>query len=106
MRLAVGLIVVACCAAGTARHLPTFQSDRALWHAAVVASPRLARPALNYADALLKAGETRDALLWLVRAAELSPEGSDVRLRIRHHLWWLEAFGEPVCGRPLVSAYC
>lgn len=109
MRRAIALIVFGTLAIGTARTLPRFQSDRALWEAAVEASPALPRPALNLATAYRKADRDREAVVWLLRAAELSqsgPRGAEVRRMVSAQLRWMDAFGAEVCSRPGVQRWC
>lgn len=109
MRVGVGLIVLGILAGGSARAIPAFQSDLALWERAVVASPSLPRPALNVATAYRKAGRTREALIWLVRAGELADRServTEIRAAVRAQLLFLSAFGDDVCSRPAVQPYC
>lgn len=109
MRRVVALIVLGTLAIGTARTLPRFQSDLQVWEAAVAASPSLPRPALNLATAYRKADRHREALIWLLRAAELShsgPRGAEVRRLVSAQLLWMDAFGAEVCSRPAVRRWC
>lgn len=109
MRWAVGLVVLGVWAVRTAQLIPTFQTDRTLWEAAVEASPRLPRPALNLATAYRTEGRERDAVLWLVRAAELSdgaPREAELRYLVKSQLLFLSAFGNDACARPTVQPYC
>jgi hypothetical protein len=109
MRLAIGLLLLGCCVGRTAQVIPTYRTDRDVWEAAVEASPRLPRPALNLATAYRKEGRTRDAVLWLVRAGDLSagaPREVELRYLIKSQLLFLSAFGDDVCGRPAVQPYC
>lgn len=105
----IGALGLLLCGWMTAAQVPTWRSDRAVWARAYAVSPNLPRPALNYAFALLKAGEIDGGLLLLVRAGELAAGHSrerEVRALVRHRLWWLEAFGTSVCSRPTVQPHC
>lgn len=109
MRVVIGLLLLGCCVGRTAQIIPTFQTDRNVWEAAVEASPRLPRPALNLATAYRKEGRTREAVVWLLRAGELSPGApreAELRYLIQSQLRFISAFGDDVCSRPTVQPYC
>lgn len=109
MRVGVGLIVLALLAGGTARQMPHYRSDLALWGAAVSVTPMLPRPALNYATALRKANRAQEAVPWFVRAyeqAERSPRFQEIRAMVRAQLQFMSAFGDDVCLRPDVQPFC
>jgi len=109
MRTAIGLGLVGLLWALSLQRVPMFQSDRALWEAAVAASPLLPRPAVNLAAAYHREGRNREAVVWLVKAGELSPgapRGVEVRWIVRRQLLWMTAFGDPVCSRQSVAPYC
>jgi hypothetical protein len=109
MRVGIGLIVLALLAWGTARQLPRFRTDLALWGAAVRVTPMLPRPALNYATALRKIDRHDEAVFWLIRAgqtADRSLRAQEIRAGVRGQLQWMSAFGDDVCSRPDVQPYC
>jgi hypothetical protein len=109
MRVGLGLIVIGLLAIGTARQIPHFASDAALWSRAVAVHPRLPRPALNYGTQLRKAGRVDEALVWFLRAAETadrSTRAQEIRAGVAAQLRFLSTFGDDVCARPDVQPLC
>lgn len=105
---ALGIVLLAGCVVLTHVQMAVWRSPVALWAHVAAVSPALPRPALNYGVALLDT-DRRGAVLWMVRAGELAeghPREAEIRAVIRQRLMVLEAFGDPVCSRPLVSSFC
>lgn len=110
MRWIGGLLLVAYCVL-TAQRLPVWTSDLDLWRAAVVTTPQLPRPALNYGMALIKTGQHEAGAQMFLKAARLAhqrhgPRDEEVLVLVRHGAEWLEIFGHPVCGRPEFAPFC
>lgn len=104
----VGALWLVLCGLLTAAQIPLWRSDQALWGYAAHVNPENARPAVNYALALLK-HDQRAGMIWLMRAGELAeghPREHEIRAVVRHHLRWMEAFGANVCSRPSVQPHC
>ena len=101
------MVLLACL---TVRQQGFWASDLALWRNAAYWAPELGRPALNLATAYRKAGQRDAALLWFIRAAELSeadPRGAEYRQSIAVQLAWMEAtWGDGVCERPDLRPLC
>lgn len=108
MRL-LGIVTVGLCVVLTRGQIETWRSPVTLWGHAVTVAPENARAALNYGVALEQSGDRQGALLWLIRAGELSdshPRRAEILALVRDRLLWMEAFGEPVCSRPAAQPYC
>lgn len=109
MRIAITVLVFGILAAMTASAIPTFQSDRSVWEAAVKATPLLPRPALNLATVYRKQGRVEEAIPLFVRAAtyaDRSTRAQEIRGSVRAQLQVMSAFGDDVCSRPAVQPYC
>lgn len=104
----VGLLLLSC-AWLTAMRVPAWQSDRALWWAALPSDkPRVL---LNVSAALIRDGDYQGAALWAHRAVWMAqqPERRGERelvLRlVQNQLRWIDLW-QPVCDRPAYSPYC
>lgn len=102
----LGLLVLA---GLTALRVPVFQSERALWWAALPSErPRVH---VNVAAALLMDGELETGLLFSLRALELTKpperayEREAVAKIVRAQLRWADTF-HPVCNRPSYQPHC
>lgn len=104
--IGLGLFVLA---GLTALRVPAFQSDRALWWAALPSErPRVY---VNVAAALITSGEFEAGALYAVRAVQLTApperayERAAVATIVRAQLQWVNLF-QPICERPLYQPHC
>jgi tetratricopeptide (TPR) repeat protein len=81
------------------RHAGVFVSDERLWSDGWSKNPASVQAALNLAALRLDAGEPREALLWLDRAAALDPR--DAQVRVNRAVAW-EQLGRPEEARRLL----
>ena len=105
----IALCVCVLLAGLSARQLPYFRNNLALWSHAVTVTPELARPAINLAVAYRQRGEFEIAAQWLVMAGELTSDdqrGAEYRRVIARELNYLEIIGYRVCDQPTAQPYC
>lgn len=104
--IGLGLLVLA---GLSALRVPAFQSDRALWWAALPSErPRVH---VNVAAALMGEGEFHSGAWYAVRAVELAQaperayERDVVATIVRAQLRWADTF-QPICDRPYFQPHC
>ncbi len=94
----VGWLVLWVCAVLTARQIPVWSSDLALWQHAASVSPSAPRAAVNIASAFIREGQWVRAEVWTTRAerlvrAENRTRERDVVRKILDEQWtWIDAF--------------
>ncbi|QSQ17117.1 tetratricopeptide repeat protein [Myxococcus landrumensis] len=98
---AFGLAVLLGATARTQAQVGTWQSDVTLWVNAVESSPVAVTPLVQLGDALLRAGETEEAILALERARELKPEHLNAANQLARA--YVDA-GRPAEARELMKA--
>lgn len=109
-RLAVTIALLLALAAGlTLRQLPTWESNVALWRAAVRLNAVSPRPAFNLGAAYQVAGDFPAAVIWYEAAWRRSiagPEAARYQAAIRARLELLEHYGFFACDRSPFSPVC
>lgn len=94
----VGWLWLGLCAVLTARQVPIWSSDLALWSQATTVSPLKPRPAVNVAAQYIQAGEWDKARWWVYRAERLirddrrAHERDVVRKILDEQDRWIDAF--------------
>jgi Flp pilus assembly protein TadD len=96
---AAGAVAALLLAGASLRHAGVFVSDERLWQDGWSKNPGSVQAALNLAALRLDAGQPRDALLWLDRAAALEPR--DAQVRVNRAVAW-EQLGRPDEARRLL----
>lgn len=71
MKTWIGWLIVFAWAIGSARQIPVWSSDQALWTQAAAVNPYAVRPVVNLAAQAVMAGDVTQARAWMARARQL-----------------------------------
>lgn len=94
----IGWLVLGICVVLTARQIPVWSSDLALWTQAAQVSPFAPRPAVNLAAQHIQAWRWVEARAWahqaerLIRVPERDRERDVVRKILDEQYAWIDAF--------------
>lgn len=109
MKIGLSVVLLVGCALLTGARIPAFESDRALWMAALPSTaPRVS---VNVAAALLNDGTWESAGDYALQAVKLSqrPESTYERAAVltlvKLQIQYLDTW-HPVCDRPSFQPYC